>query len=141
MTAGLKKENLQGIAEAKLVDATLLVQNQRWSNAYYLSGYAVEIGIKAVIAKRMAHETIPDLSFVKSIYQHGFKELIGVAGLTADLQAAQALDPQFGAYCGIVAQWKPEARYQSIDAISAQMMVQAVGDQGPGILKWIKTFW
>jgi hypothetical protein len=141
MTAGLRKADLQRIAETKFADAQLLLNNQRWSNAYYLAGYAIEIGIKAVIARRMAHETIPDLNFIRSIHQHGFKELIGVAGLTSDFQQTQADDPQFGAYSGIVAQWKPEVRYTSVDAISAQMMVQAVGDPGPGILGWIKTFW
>ena len=46
----INKTELIKLAEAKARDAHLLLQNERYSNAYYLVGYAVEIGLKAIIA-------------------------------------------------------------------------------------------
>ena len=43
MGPGLKREDLQANAQAKLDDAVILLQQGRFSNAYYLAGYAVEI--------------------------------------------------------------------------------------------------
>src|SRR5258708_26287810 len=85
MPLGMRRAVLQAIAQAKLDDALLLFQHRRFSNAYYLAGYAVEIGLKACIAKQISAETIPDKAFINDIFKHGLRELIGVAGLSAEL--------------------------------------------------------
>ena len=52
MANGYKRVDLQALAQAKLDDAKLLFDNGRFSNAYYLAGYAVELGLKACIARQ-----------------------------------------------------------------------------------------
>jgi hypothetical protein len=62
MALGLKGTNLKALAQAKLDDAILLFDNKRYSNAYYLAGYAIELALKACIAKQFVADTIPDKS-------------------------------------------------------------------------------
>jgi len=41
------------LAERWLEDARSLLDNHRWSAAYYLAGYAVECGLKACVLARV----------------------------------------------------------------------------------------
>jgi len=59
MGTGYKRADLRANAQAKLDDAELLLENKKFANAYYLAGYAVEIGLKACIAAHISAETIP----------------------------------------------------------------------------------
>lgn len=134
MAFGLKCATLKTIAQSKLDDADLLLQHHRFSNAYYLAGYAVEISLKAVIAKRFEAETIPDRNFVTALYTHEPPKLINLSGLKGQLDAA---DDNFKAHWAIVCEWKPDIRYESSDAISAQIMLNSTRE----VMKWIKAYW
>ena len=141
MGSGYKRADLQAIAQAKLDDALNLLKNGRFSNAYYLSGYAVEIGLKACVAAQISADTIPDPDLMKNVLNHDFKKLVGLAGLQTELRLAESSDPRFHAYWGIVSDWSPESRYENCDPMTAQLMVEAVGNSTSGVLKWIKKFW
>lgn len=141
MPQGQRRADLQALAEGKLNDATLLLTNGRFGNAYYLAGYAVELGLKACIAKRITGQSIPDLSFIKAIYQHNLKNLVGVAGLSLELREEEKADAAFATYWGIAGEWKPESRYDATDSYTAQLLVQSVGDTASGILRWIRMHW
>lgn len=91
MGLGYKPADLQAIAKANLDDAKLLLGEKRYSSAYYLAGYAIEIGLKACIAKQFVADVIPDKKFVNDIYLHGLKELVGVEELTAALESQGCL--------------------------------------------------
>jgi HEPN domain-containing protein len=141
MGLALKRIDLQHLAEAKLSDAELLFENGRYSNAYYLAGYAIEIGLKACISRRILGDTLPDKNFVTKIHQHNLKELVGLAGLQGELRNQENLDQAFAANWGIVAEWTPECRYETIDKFSAQLLLQAVNHDVSGVLPWIKLRW
>ena len=141
MAEGLRRSDLQAAAEVKLRDAILLFGNKRYSSAYYLAGYAAEMGLKACIAKRMAAHVIPERRFIQDIHTHDLSALHRLAGLQTELKEKQAADPEFAAYWGMAGQWTPESRYLSIDSASAQYMVQAIGHTPSGVLCWIKEHW
>jgi HEPN domain-containing protein len=141
MGLGLKRADLQAIAKSKLEDAILLVENKRFSSAYYLSGYAIEIGLKACIAKQFTADVIPDKNFVIEIYKHNLKQLVGVAGLTTALKQTEDRDQNFAANWALVAQWTPESRYEVTDPFTAQVMVAAINDANSGVFQWIKANW
>lgn len=141
MAFGLKKEEIQILAEGKLQDAILLVSNNRFSSAYYFAGYSVELAIKACIAGQMIAGVIPDKAFVNSIYKHDLKSLISTAGLSAALKAAEDANPNFAANWAIVSEWDNEVRYEAVEAISAQLLISAITDQQSGVLQWIKAYW
>lgn len=141
MPLGMKRTVLQAIAQAKLDDAMLLLENGRFSNAYYLAGYAIEIGLKACIAKQISADTIPDKTFVNDIFKHGLKGLVGVAGLSAELKEREASDLTFATNWALVGGWSPEVRYDIVDKYTAQIMIQAVADNKSGVFEWIKARW
>lgn len=125
----------------KFEDAQLLLKHGRFSNAYYLAGYALEFGIKACIAKQIAAETIPLRDFVNNVYKHKLQDLITTAGLGAELKAQQDRDQTFQAYWGLAGDWSPDIRYTTVDKMTAHQFLQAVGDPEHGILPWIRTVW
>lgn len=137
----MRRADLQAGAEAKIRDAVLLFENGRFSNAYYLAGYAIELGLKACIAKQVVADTIPDREFFNKIFSHEFPKLIGLAGLSADLKAAQDRNLNFAANWAICAEWRPDVRYGSVLAIDAQLLVQAIADDKDGVLVWIRKYW
>ena len=73
MGPGLNRSDLRANAETKIADAILLLDNHRYSNAYYLAGYSVEIGLKACIAAQISAETLPDKAFIRGIMNHQFR--------------------------------------------------------------------
>jgi hypothetical protein len=141
MPYGLKRSDLRAIAQSKVDDANILLQGGRSSNAYYLAGYAVEIGLKACIAAQVSAETIPDKAFLKGVMNHQFSALVGLAGLAGPLKEQQDRDAEFGANWGIVNEWSPDCRYETRDQMSAQVMIDAVLNPGSGVLQWIKAHW
>lgn len=141
MAQGIKKADLEALSDAKLRDALLLCQNRRYSNAYYLGGYSIELALKACIADRMSHHTIPDKKFILAVHTHNLAELVGVAGLKLELRKKEDADPQFSAYWGVVAKWTPESRYESTDSMTCQLFLSGISHNVHGVLPWIKTFW
>jgi len=141
MAYGLKRTDLQSIAQAKVDDAHLPFQNGRFSNSYYLAGYAIEIALKACIAAQISAETIPDKDILRKVLNHEFPVLVGLAGLATALKEQQDSDSLFAANWAIVSEWKPDVRYESTDSTAAQQMLSALTDAASGVLQWIKLYW
>ena len=141
MSEGLSRQLLQKLSLGKIEDAALLFEAERWSSAYYLAGYAVEFALKACIARRFAAEAIPDKKFVLAVHSHSLKELVGLAGLKAELLTHEGKDSHFAANWGITAQWLPDTRYEQTDKASAQYLIEAIRQPDHGVLKWIQIYW
>lgn len=141
MGFGIKRADLKANAKAKLADAILLLENKRFSNAYYLAGYAVELAIKSCISRKFLPDVIPDRAYVDATYKHSLKELIGTAGLTADLNEKIRADATFAMHWSYVARWTETSRYEAIDSYTSQTMIAAITDRTSGVLKWIEQYW
>jgi len=72
----LTKNDLQRLAQIRLEDAVLLLQNNKASSAYYLAGYAVELAIKACASKLFQNNSIPDKNLVNALYTHSLENLM-----------------------------------------------------------------
>ena len=55
----ITKADLEKLSETRLTDARELFRANRFSAAYYLSGYAIELGIKVCVAKQFLVEHGP----------------------------------------------------------------------------------
>ncbi len=104
MQYGLKRSDLQILAQAKLDDAKILLQASSFSNAYYIAGYAVEIGLKACIARQVTPETIPNKNFLQKVLNHEFMTLVSLAGLAVELKTKQDSDSSFSAHWALVSE-------------------------------------
>ena len=134
-------QDLQALAEMRLKDAVVLLDNKRWSAAYYLAGYSVECGIKAVIALSFRAQVIPDRRFVTKIYSHDLEDLADLAGLKAELNDRLKMSDPYKENWAVVSGWSEQTRYETTDTFMSVKMVEAVADQQAGVLPWLKTYW
>ncbi|MDP3896922.1 MAG: hypothetical protein Q8Q62_09625 [Mesorhizobium sp.] len=132
---------LQAIAIEKLNDAELLFSNARYSNSYYLFGYAAEIAIKARIAGMFLPDTIPDRKFVAAVYSHNLNDLIGLAGLSGDIKASRDASQIFDGHWATVADWNESAGYDVIDIFRSTAMRNAMMDEANGVFGWLQQRW
>jgi HEPN domain-containing protein len=135
------RTDLQALAETRLSDATLLLQAGRASSAYYLSGYAVELALKACIAKVFRPDVIPDKAFVNEIYTHSLEKLLGTAGLASQFAADSKADAMLAAAWGIASKWTESSRYSLWDSLAAGNMIDAIAEPNHGVLQWLKKHW
>lgn len=135
------RTDLQKLSSARLRDAVILLENRRYSGAFYISGYSVELGLKACIAKQFIVDSIPDKNFVNAIYQHNLENLVGLAGLRQALNERMGQDENFGTNWGIVAQWNESSRYEATDRFTSQVMISSIIHRRSGVFQWIKAHW
>jgi HEPN domain-containing protein len=77
---------LQALAELRIAEAKELLNANFPRGSCYLAGYAVEAGIKAIIAKNFGQYTVPKLKAVEDFYTHEFEKLISLEKLSAELK-------------------------------------------------------
>jgi len=141
LASEMTRADLQKLADEKLSDARVLFNAKSWSNAYYLVGYALELAIKACIAKSFKADAVPDKDLVIKTYSHEFPKLIGTAGLTAELQKQVQANQDFRTAWGVVNEWSPDDRYRFNSEQDAKELIEAISDATHGVLPWIKTHW
>ncbi len=138
---GLSKADLQSLAAGKLTDATLLLRNGRHSSAYYISGYVIELALKAVITKRIGHHTLPDLKLIQHAFSHDLDQLLTISLLRRRFEENRKDDPRLAANWAIITDWNVESRYDQIDPVRAVAMVGAVSEEPSGVFVWIQKHW
>lgn len=134
----------QQMAERWLVDAKILLDNHRWSTAYYVAGYAVESGLKACILKRLAAE--PELifesrRFSENCWTHSLQELLKLAGLEAARAIDAAGNPDFAWNWTVAKDWTEQSRYANTTHHNAKKLYAAIADKPNGVMQWIRGRW
>lgn len=129
------------VAIAREKEAEALLKARQWSGAYYLIGYAVECGLKAIIATKFKANAFPDKDLVRDAFQHGLTKLVGIAGLTQIQQQAFNADPILRVNWATAKDWTVESRYTKWTRGQAEAMVSAITDQQHGVMKWLRTVW
>lgn len=132
----IARSTLIRLASDKLEDARLLIAHGRWSNSYYLYGYAVEITLKAIISRAFQADEIPDKRFVDNVYTHDLQKLVGLAGLSSDLDQRRG-EAAFASRWAVVLRWNEGARYRIIDEGVAREMADAVDEPDRGVIAWL----
>ncbi len=137
----LTKTNLEVLADARIREASALLDLGYFSGAYYLGGYAVECGLKAIIAKNFQSEEIPDRKFVDKIYSHRLDGLVDLAGLGPSLARTRDSNPVFAENWRAALLWSETSRYEIIREDRAFLLVEAISQSENGVLAWIKSHW
>lgn len=137
----LAKNDLKVLSQARIDDAIVLFESGRFSSAFYLAGYSIELGIKVCISDLFQSGVIPDKGLVNATYIHDIEKLIGTAGLKPALQEELKKDSLFAAYWGIVCQWNEQSRYSVTDSVTAGHLIQSINDAEHGVLQWLKQHW
>ena len=134
----------QQLAKRWLIDAKTMLDNHRWSAAYYLAGYAVECGLKACVLVRIVAE--PEVifeikKFSENCWTHNLLDLVKLAGLepirVADIAANRALHKNRQA----VKDWNERVRFQTASHHKAKQLYRAITDNTNGVMQWIRVHW
>ena len=141
MSLPLTKDVLERIAIIRVREAEHLFNAEHFSGAYYLGGYAVELALKACIAKAFQPRSIPDKRFVERIYTHDLLKLVDLAGWEADRIARGKVDAIFEQNWELVGEWSESSRYDILDRAAAQRLLNALRDPEHGVLEWIRSHW
>ncbi len=124
----------------QLEDARVLLRTNRFEGCYYLSGYAVECGLKACIAKLTRRHDFPDIT-LKDAYTHDLTKLLKIARLEQARNKEFELDREFEINWLVVKEWKAESRYEIADEEQANELFNAVANLKHGVLRWLKQLW
>ena len=125
----------------RLREAHVLLSAGEWSGAYYLSGYAIECGLKACAARTFSAHTIPDFKTVRELYSHKFDSLLNVAGLAQVFQADRQADQTLEVNWAIAKDWDSIKRYEFQTQAEAEDILAAISNQRHGIMKWVRSKW
>lgn len=139
----MNRSDFKKLANLRLKEAKILLDNKCYEGAYYLAGYAVECAIKACIAKNTKRfEFPPKPNFVQDVYKHDPAKLIKGAGLELALKAEMESVIEFELNWVIVKDWSEEVRYQTkINDKQARDLYFAIVNEKHGVLSWLKKYW
>lgn len=140
----MTKQDWRDLAEARLIDADILLQNQRWAAAYYIAGYAVECGLKACVVDLVEKNPgiiYEERRFSDSCWTHKLTELVGVARLEAARAADEIANPAFAQKWAVVIRWNEAYRYVCVSEPDARQLYEAISHPQDGVMKWIRDHW
>jgi hypothetical protein len=129
------------LALERLAEARALLRVGKPSGAFYIGGYVVECGLKAVIARQFRAGRWPDKDLVQKIHTHNAQLLVEAAGLKSALDLSRAADPAFATHWQTVLLWKVEARYTTCSHAEARDFLRAISAPRNGVLTWIRRHW
>ena len=131
----------KGLSRIRRKEALALIKSGNYDGAYYLSGYIIECGLKACIAKNTKKYDFPDKKRVNQSYTHNLNDLVKVAGLESSLNQEIKKDPEFEVNWTLVKDWSEESRYQKHTKQEANDFYNVITNRKNGVLKWINQHW
>lgn len=105
-------EDLRAVAEARIEDARVLLENNRFDGAAYVCGYAVELALKARICSALNWagfpETRKEFENFSSFKTHKLDVLLALSG------QENRIKTEYLSEWSVVSTWDPEARYKVV---------------------------
>jgi HEPN domain-containing protein len=137
---------LQQFAEERIRDAEILLKAGQWQGAYYLSGYAVELGLKSCVLAYIEKTGMifKDRKYLQELpkcWTHSLEELLGLAGLKVKRDADAGANADLFASWGTVGLWTESSRYEQKTKDQAQAIYNAITHPEYGVLQWIRQNW
>lgn len=139
----ISHEELREIANARLKEAKILHKKRCHDGALYLCGYAVELSLKAVIAKNLnpvgqastSHipSTKDEFRIVQNITNHDLDALLALV----PSNIIQDIKTRYLADWSLVQKWNPEMRYAPIRGAAAKKEAGEVINAVQRILRYL----
>ena len=136
----MNRSDFQKMAKRRLKDAKTLLEQERYSGAYYLCGYVVECGLKACIAKQTKKFDFPPKA-TNQIYTHDLTMLVKSAGLKLTLNKDLMKKPKLQKNWSVVKDWNEISRYEPHTSKEAKSLYNAISHKTHGVLQWISQYW
>lgn len=140
--AKLNRDALRNLAYSRLEEARILVENEQWAGAYYMTGLGVECALKSCLAGAVKEYDFPDKDFVNAMYVHNLERLFRLnGGLWSALQTDMTHDTRLGINWNTVKDWDDSKRYNVVEELEARELYGATTEPGSGMIVWIKGKW
>lgn len=130
------------LAYKRSAEAEVLFKNKKYSGAYYLAGYCIELALKAKYSKQTKRNSFPPVKDIYNIlYSHNLNKLLEVSGLSTALANESKNNTVLGTHWGVIKDWSEDSRYQEIPKNEAESLLRAINDKSNGLLNWISKHW
>jgi HEPN domain-containing protein len=142
----VNRAQLQALAQTRLLDAEALLAAGRWAGAYYLTGYAVECGLKSCLLRHLdaTGELFSDRKYLRDLadcWTHDLEALLKLAKLDKIFGIARGANPVLNKNWETAAAWTETSRYGDKTETEARELFEAVTHDPDGVLRWLKTYW
>ena len=142
IVARLNRDKLRLLAEDRLKEAAVLLENGLWTGAYYLTGLAIECALKAYLARAVQQYDFPDKGFINRANTHELKVLVQLDGLLwEELQREVRTDAKLRGNWEAVLEWNDEYRYETVEERHAKSLYAATIEPSSGVMEWIRRSW
>ena len=140
--ARLNRDTLRTLADSRIEEARVLLNNRLWTGAYYMTGLGIECALKSCLASTVKEHDFPDKKFVNDMYVHKLEELFRAdAERWKAFQADIANDDKLKVNWSTVKTWENERRYDTVDALEAKALYEAATEDVSGVMEWIRRNW
>lgn len=116
---------------------TLAARGRDWVSVYYLTGFSVELMLKAV---RMRRDKLAAWPTTDVGYKwHDLEFVAQRSQMLPAIRAESAARPAFGANWLTVSAWDPRKRYPpyTLSEADARGILQAAADPAGGVMAWL----
>lgn len=138
------RNELKALSRTRLKEVKILYDNRLYDGASYLSGYVIELALKARICKILDLD-YPDRGDIsRSFKTHKLDNLIKLGGLYNKFDTELNTNNDFKINWSLIKTWSEEFRYQPKGSNSkndVKDLIEAIEDTNNGILTWIKRRW
>lgn len=137
----MNRKVFQELTKIRIREARTLLHAGHYPGAYYLIGYAVECALKACFSKQIKRYDFPDKKLIEKAHTHELEKLVGIAGLSRDLERDRQANIDLNTNWLVVKDWKETFRYDlGINRQQARDLYSACTGRS-GILPWIRRRW
>ena len=120
----IRLRDLKSVSKGRLKDAEVLQGAGRFDGAFYMSGYAVEIALKARACRTLKWEGFPDTASefkaLQSFKTHNLPVLLKLSGTETKIKS------RFISEWSVVLNWSPESRYHKIGTTTKQDAIKMI---------------
>lgn len=136
-TNGLRSNILCRLAETRIREGKALLKQGHYTGAAYISGYAIEFYLKAMLASQQSAGFWP-LVIPDKYKTHNLSFLLKECGLLSVMKAASSKNFELGANWKVLENWGTELRYRDLNKTLAIDIFNAVADEPDGVAKWLR---
>ncbi|MCF0063292.1 hypothetical protein MUK70_10055 [Dyadobacter chenwenxiniae] len=139
---------LKTLANERILEAEVLLENSKHAGVFYLAGYAIEFALKAVICSRLDVEMFDqsrnsnqkDISpkVSSAFLTHNLTDLLILSGLKREFNIKKISDSGFAAAWSEVSQWSEQRRY---DFGCTEQAANDFLSHSKTLLAWIRNHW
>jgi HEPN domain-containing protein len=137
----MNRNDLQRLAGTRIREAKTLFKAGEYSGTYYLAGYSVECALKACIAKAVQRHDFPEKGLSDKVFTHNLRDLLKLADLNDELEAAKRASRTLAAAWDEVIKWSEASRYAIWTRNQAEELLDAISRRKDGVMPWIKQRW